>query len=165
MGIQGRAAAGSTTTTIVGSWPTRPKFRLTCCLCDRPVPLASDVYALDAEWQRRFPQMTGVLACGECAVSTHEWACHTTGGEFVPGHLPMPAGRSDLDSWSHIEAQGTHTAMARSYPWSALQQGAGDYLRWLASIPTNSRVMARDLKELQDTIDRWDREHSRTHRR
>ncbi|MEV4892781.1 hypothetical protein AB0K48_25710 [Nonomuraea sp. NPDC055795] len=47
----------------------RLKFRLACCLCGKCIPLACDVYTLDAEWQRRFPQLIGTLACA-CAVST-----------------------------------------------------------------------------------------------
>lgn len=57
----------------------RPKFRITCCLCGKAVPLASDVFALDAEWQRRFQQMRGTLACSRCATGT-EWTCQYPNG-------------------------------------------------------------------------------------
>jgi hypothetical protein len=145
---------------IGGSSDRRPDFRLACCLCRRPIPQASDVYALDAEWQRRFPQMTGVLACGGCAVETNNWTCHTSEGTYVLGHVRAAdhSEERDYDSWCHIEAHGTHAVMVRSYPLSALEQGAGDYLRWFARQPTNSRVHARTLKELRDVIDQWERE-------
>jgi len=39
------------------------RLRIACCLCRKPMPQAKDVYALDEEWQRRFPDMIGTLAC------------------------------------------------------------------------------------------------------
>lgn len=69
-----------------------PRLRITCCLCRKPVPLKSDVYALDLEWQRRYPQMVGILACDTCAVSsTYFFRCRRTHNDaYVPGH-PSPA--------------------------------------------------------------------------
>ncbi|AGL15148.1 hypothetical protein L083_1638 [Actinoplanes sp. N902-109] len=32
-----------------------PRLHLTCCLCRKPIPQNADVYALDHEWQRRYP--------------------------------------------------------------------------------------------------------------
>jgi hypothetical protein len=107
--------------------------------------------------------MMGVLACVQCAVLSHDWVCLTPDGEYVVGHLPAN-GRpqeQDFDSWGHIETHGPHLAMARRYPWSALQQGAEDYLRWLAHRPTASRVIAQASKDLQDTLYRWDRRDPR----
>ncbi|MYU01464.1 MULTISPECIES: hypothetical protein [unclassified Streptomyces] len=46
-------------------------FRLTCCRCRRLIPLAQDIYELDGEWQRRFPDMVGTLACHDCALRTN----------------------------------------------------------------------------------------------
>jgi hypothetical protein len=137
----------------------RPDYRLACCLCRRPIPRASEVYALDQEWRRRFPDMSGVLACGRCAVEENHWSCQTAGGEYVPGHVRAAdcSEDQDYDSWCHIERHGTHVGMVRTYPWSALEQGAGDYLRWLARQPTNSKVHRETLKQLQDMIDQWDR--------
>ncbi|WP_223874705.1 hypothetical protein [Salinispora oceanensis] len=68
-----------------------PRLRITCCLCRKPVPRKSDVYALDLEWQRRYPQMAGILACGTCAVSsTYFFRCRRTHNDaYVPGHLPV----------------------------------------------------------------------------
>lgn len=50
---------------------SRPSFRLASCLCRKPIPQAKGVYALDAERQRRFPDMLGILACDRCAVNTY----------------------------------------------------------------------------------------------
>lgn len=68
-------------------------FRLACCMCREPVPYHSDVYALDAEWQRRYPTMVGVLACQRCALDTN-WSCRQRDGlTYVDGHIPAPHGR------------------------------------------------------------------------
>ena len=40
----------------------RPRPTIACCLCGRTIPRASAAYALDGEWERRFPRMTGMLA-------------------------------------------------------------------------------------------------------
>ncbi|GHB03549.1 hypothetical protein GCM10010330_67250 [Streptomyces tendae] len=102
--------------------PNRPPFRLVCCLCGKNIPLARDVYALDPEWERRYPAMRGTLACSKCALST-SWSCTTRDGQFVDGHIPATQG-SDFDAWSHILGHGTHRAMVLSYPHSGLLQGA-----------------------------------------
>ena len=130
-------------------------LRITCCLCDKPIARSSDIFALDAEWQRRFPRMTGALACRTCALNT-EWRCRTaTDDEFVEGHIPAGGQESewDIDGWSHIEAHGTHTAMVISYPWSGLLQGGEDYLRRALRRPQLDPDVARRLR---DTLDRWD---------
>lgn len=105
------------------------KLSLACCLCRRPISPTHDVYALDAEWQRRYPHMAGVLACSRCALET-SWSCEGRPGHYVDGHIEAakPDAR-DIDAWSHIEAQGTQKSMALLYPESALLQGAGEYLR------------------------------------
>lgn len=72
-----------------------PDFRLACCMCRNPIPSHSDVYALDAEWQRRYPRMVGTLACQGCALGTH-WSCRQRDGltddglTDVEGHIPVP---------------------------------------------------------------------------
>ncbi|WP_073786789.1 hypothetical protein [Streptomyces uncialis] len=80
-------------------------FRIRCCLCARNIPLAGDAHLLDAAWQRRYPAMTGTIACGPCATGTH-WTC-TRHGRFVDGHIPSPNEGPDTDA-SHILRSGTH---------------------------------------------------------
>ena len=90
----------------------RPALQVACCLCRRVVPPAQEVLALDAEWQRRFPSMAGVLACEECVLEI-EWKCQDEAGEYVPGHIPATGHGSqaqDVDSWSHLPAQGTQVS-------------------------------------------------------
>lgn len=60
---------------------------LTCRLCRRLIPLAQDIYELDAEWQRRFPDMVGTLACHDRALRT-DWTC-TRNGSYVDGHISV----------------------------------------------------------------------------
>jgi len=67
-GRPGRRAAGGIRAGRGDGVMSRPRFRIACCLCGQPIPLQRDVYALDAEWQRRFPRMVGTLACGRCVV-------------------------------------------------------------------------------------------------
>lgn len=115
---------------------SRPSFRIVCCLCGRPIPLSQDIYGLDAEWQRRFPAMTGMLACARCALRTHYWICDKPGGGYVDGHIPAvdiegtrKSRDRDHDSWCHVGPSGTHVAMVIEYPESGLIQGAEEYLR------------------------------------
>lgn len=137
---------------------SRPKFRITCCLCGRSIPLASDAYDLDKEWQRRFPQMTGTLACG-CALDC-SWQCHRPGGGYVEGHIRavdsagvvQPSAR-DFDSWCHIGRRGTHIAVVLNNPWSGLLQGAEEYLRYTAHRPNVLPDVAHRLRAVLGT---WD---------
>jgi hypothetical protein len=102
----------------------RPRFRIVCCLCRKPIPQAKDVYALDEEWQRRFPDMIGTLACPKCA-EHNQWRCRRPGGTFANGHR-RPASQTEdreHDSWDHMRGHGTHAAMVISHPWSGLLQG------------------------------------------
>ena len=62
-------------------------FRIRCCRCGKNIPLAQDIYELDAEWQRRFPDMVGTLACHPCALRTY-WSCTDRNGSYVDGHIP-----------------------------------------------------------------------------
>ncbi|WP_232234583.1 hypothetical protein [Actinoplanes sp. N902-109] len=71
----------------------------------------------------------------------------------MPGHLPAERDVRDFDSWSHIAAQGTQTALTYDYPWSAVQQGAQDWLRHVVQRPRlNAEVGAR----IQEALHRWD---------
>ena len=138
--------------------PGRPNFRVICCLGGEPIPLASDVYALDEEWRRRFPQMLGILACGRCALHRNRWSCRTRAGAFVDGHFRAagrPEGR-DHDSWDHIQGQGTHVGMVVSHPWSGVLQGAEDYLRRAVRRPGLDREA---VQRIQDALDPTGSEH------
>ncbi len=145
---------------VVKAAAERPVITVACCLCTKAVPSASEVYLLDAEWQRRFPTMVGTLACVSCAVLSHEWSCTTPSGEYVEGHIPAarPA-EQDFDSWSHIQTHGSHQTMVHQYPWAALEQGAEAYVRWLADRPTKSRVLAHEQEDLREVLNRWDERH------
>lgn len=131
----------------------RPKFRIACCLCRKPIPLSREIYLLDAEWQRRFPKMIGTLACGRCALRDHTWRCEKPGGGFVDGHIPAAHRGSDIDSWSHAGSPGTHVAMVLEYPEPALVQGAEEYLRHVARSPSAYGQMA---KRIQLVLQEWD---------
>ncbi|KMS67242.1 hypothetical protein ACM01_43565 [Streptomyces viridochromogenes] len=126
-----------------------------CCECGKPIPLSQDIYALDGEWQRRFPSMNGTLACHDCAVGT-QWSCQRPGGsEYVDGHIAA-SGRSqmqDFDSWSHILGNGTHRAMVIKYPGAGLRQGAEEYLRDAAQRRGVAPALARELRA---AISDWD---------
>ncbi|MFI1583792.1 ATP-binding cassette domain-containing protein [Embleya sp. NPDC020630] len=82
------AAAGTARTSTSRSPPVSvARFRLACCLCRKPIPLSTDVYALDAEWQRRYPHMRGILACRRCALSTGWSSCEVAAGVCADGHI------------------------------------------------------------------------------
>jgi hypothetical protein len=112
---------------------TAPPLVLACCRCGKRLPRARDVYALDDEWARRYPAMTGRLACHGCALGDR-WACGAPGGGFAAGHIPSQftrAGGRDIDSWSHVSPPHTLRAAARAWPDSAVAQGGETYVRWL----------------------------------
>jgi hypothetical protein len=127
----------------------RPSFRIVCCLCAKPIPKFQDVFALDAEWQRRFPKMNGTLACARCALHEHYWDCEKRGGGYVAGHIravdaegaPKPPDR-DHDSWCHVGPSGTHMGMVLARPESGLIQGAEECLRYVAQRPGADRLRA-----------------------
>jgi hypothetical protein len=108
----------------------RPTFRLTCCLCERLIPVSSDACALDEEWQRRHPGMAGILACKRCAMSNY-FSCRDARGQMPAGHRPSakPWAQDNCDSWDHIAAHGTQIGLVQRYRWSGMQQGAEQYLR------------------------------------
>ncbi|WNI27297.1 hypothetical protein [Streptomyces sp. ITFR-16] len=134
-------------------------FRIRCCLCTKNIPLAGDVIALDGEWQRRYPNMRGTLACERCVIDYGWNCCTTTQGGFVDGHVAAPEGEVDVDSWSHHLERGTHRALVTLYPRSGLLQGAEPYLRSLANRRgTLPEVAAR----LGAALDGFDAQHSRT---
>lgn len=129
---------------------TRPKFRIACCLCRKPIPLAADIYALDAEWQRRFPTMVGNLACPKCAALRIQWRCRTHNGDPVEGHLPSLDKPDCYDSVDHLVGEGTHVSMVENHPHSAVLQGAEEYLRWNVGQPgRNPEILAR----IHDALD------------
>ncbi|MFF7249942.1 hypothetical protein ACFZBU_39335 [Embleya sp. NPDC008237] len=130
-----------------------PRFRLACCLCRKPIPLSTDVYALDAEWQRRYPAMLGILACQRCALSTGWSSCKGSDGVYADGHIPAARARCDVDAWSHVLGMGTHIGMVQNHPRSALLQGAEPYLRHLAQRPRVAPAVALRLRAI---LDEWD---------
>ncbi|MFI1576317.1 hypothetical protein ACH4VQ_36635 [Streptomyces anulatus] len=134
-------------------------FRLTCCLCRRLIPLAQDIYELDAEWQRRFPDMVGTLACHDCALRTY-WICTGHDGVYVDGHIPPPRHYSNpdcTDAWNHVSAPGTHRARVVMSPRSGLLQGAEAYLR---SFATRRSVAPEAATEVRAAIQEWDEQRS-----
>jgi hypothetical protein len=131
----------------------RTSFRIACCLCGKSIPKSQDIYALDAEWQRRFPKMTGTLACGRCALHDHPWQCEKPGGGFVGGHIPATHDSSDIDAWSHVGLSGTHVAMVLEHPESGLLQGAEEYLRYVAR---RSGVNGQVAQRLRVVLEGWD---------
>ncbi|MEU6053141.1 hypothetical protein ABZ829_22240 [Streptomyces xanthochromogenes] len=125
-------------------------FRIRCCLCAKNIPLAGDVIAVDAEWQRRYPKMRGILACERCVID-YGWNCCTkTAGGFVDGHIAAPPEQVDMDSWSHLLERGTHRALVALYPQAGLLQGAEPYVRSLASRKVSPRLAARLTEALGD---------------
>jgi hypothetical protein len=124
----------------------RPAIRLTCCLCRRPVGRATDVYALDGEWQRRYPKMTGILACPRCV--RLEWSCRRSVGPFAAGHvLSITHPGTDFDSWDHILRFGTQAAMVTLFPASGILQGADEYLRYMAGRDGGNPVLKRGIRD------------------
>ncbi|MEU5083074.1 MULTISPECIES: hypothetical protein [Streptomyces] len=127
-------------------------FRIRCCLCAKNIPLAGDIVALDGEWQRRYPDMRGILACERCVID-YGWNCCTTAaGGFVDGHVAAPEGEVDVDSWSHHLGRGTHRALVQVHPQSGLLQGAKAYLRSIAARDTDSEYVGM----LRTVIQEWD---------
>ncbi|MFJ4710129.1 hypothetical protein ACIP6I_35590 [Streptomyces anulatus] len=134
-------------------------FRIRCCRCGKNIPLAQDIYELDAEWQRRFPDMVGTLACHDCALHTY-WICTGPDGAYVDGHIPPPRHYSNpdcLDAWNHVSAPGTHRARVVMSPRSGLLQGAEPYLRSVAASRGTSAVLT---VRLHTALQEWDEQHT-----
>ncbi|MFB8016840.1 hypothetical protein ACFC5E_35970 [Streptomyces rochei] len=134
-------------------------FRIRCCRCGKNIPLAQDIYELDAEWQRRFPDMVGTLACHDCALRTY-WICTGHDGAYVDGHIPAPRHYSNpdcTDAWNHVSAPGTHRARVVMSPRSGLLQGAEAYLRSLA---TRKGVAPETAAEVRAALQEWDDQRS-----
>ncbi|MEW1551862.1 hypothetical protein [Streptomyces tsukubensis] len=128
-------------------------FRIRCCLCGRNIPLAGDAVVLDAEWQRRFPDMNGTIACETCT-SRNGWnCCIGRQGAFVDGHIAAPEGIVDVDCWSHILDRGTHRAAVLCHPRSGLLQGAEPYLRSVAARRGTRPDVAAELRAV---LQEWD---------
>ncbi|MFD4528383.1 hypothetical protein ACFWP7_31595 [Streptomyces sp. NPDC058470] len=134
-------------------------FRISCCLCRKNIPLAGDVIALDGEWQRRYPNMRGTLACERCVIDYGWNCCTTTEGGFVDGHVAAPDGEVDVDSWSHHLNRGTHRALVQCHPRSGLLQGAEPYLR---SVATRKGTDPEFAAMLRTVIQERDEQHSGT---
>ncbi|GAA2156946.1 hypothetical protein GCM10009760_58510 [Kitasatospora kazusensis] len=133
-----------------------PSFRIRCGLCSKPIALADDVWALDAEWQRRYPTMRGVLACQDCALRKGWGTCEQPNGEFVEGHIPVQENdpdRGDGDSWCHVLGYNTRKTMAMLHPRSGLLQGAEEYLRYTAQRSGVAPAVAEQLRAL---LAEWD---------
>ncbi|WP_159031388.1 hypothetical protein [Streptomyces sp. S8] len=120
-------------------------FRIRCCLCAKNIPLRGDVIALDGEWQRRYSDMVGTLACERCVIDR--------GWNFVAGHIAAPEDQVDVDSWSHHLDRGTHRALVNLYPRSGMLQGAEPYLRWLAVDRYTLPEVAARLREALEEFD------------
>jgi len=136
----------------------RPGLRLACCKCRRQIPLKTDVYALDAEWQRRYPDMVGILACARCTLET-SWSCLQDGSRrYVDGHIPaIRDGHvvQNCDSWGHVLPKyGTQSAMVWTHPWSGLLQGAEGYLR--SKLARHSGASAQGVPGIEEALARWE---------
>ncbi|WP_327130168.1 hypothetical protein OG311_01095 [Streptomyces sp. NBC_01343] len=117
--------------------------------CRHTIPLALDVLELDAEWQRRYPDMKGTIACRPCAPRT-SWRCTNPNGSFE-GHLPT--GRRCFDAWSHTSPPDTQRGMVLAAPRSGPLQGAEPYLRWRAGHKDTPPEVAATLGA---ALDEWD---------
>ncbi|MFD8622091.1 hypothetical protein [Streptomyces sp. NPDC059513] len=134
-------------------------FRIRCCRCGQNIRLAQDIYELDAEWQRRFPDMVGTLACHDCALRTY-WICTGPDGAYVDGQIPAPRHYSApdcFDALSNVSAPGTARARVAMSPRSGLLQGAEAYLRSLA---TRRGVNLETAAEVRAALREWDDQRS-----
>lgn len=87
---------------------------LTCFLCRHQPSAGQHVYLLDAEWQRRFPRMTGRIACRDCSLGNWWGRCHDTHGDLPAGHVPAVAQSGHAcGAWSHAPISGTPAAISR----------------------------------------------------
>jgi len=134
-----------------------PKFRLSCCLCGKLIPLSKDVWPLDAEWKRRFPHARGTLSCFTC-VSRNSWRCDKPGGGYVDGHIPAVdevtgKPKPDGTSINHLLTRSTHRGAVQANPWSGLLQGAEEYLRHRAESLSPSSPGGQRLHAL---LAEWD---------
>lgn len=126
-------------------------FRISCCLCRKNIPLTGDVFALDAERQRRFPNMVGALACRNFALGT-TWRCTSCDDSFADGHIPL-ADRPRFGAWNHLSYPGTHRGMVQEHPRSGLLQGADPYLRWYTGHKDSDPHIAAGVRA---ALDEWD---------
>lgn len=111
----------------------RPRITIACCLCGRRA--AREVVPLDDEWARRYPNMRGRLACFNCAVRDNYFECLGRGGAYQAGHIaPQRDVPPECDSWWHGGPVHTLAAAVIRYPREALAQGAGEYMRWAATV-------------------------------
>lgn len=73
---------------------------LHCGLCGHRFGRRADVWLLDSQWQRRFPDMEGRAACARC-MTKHYWRCDEECAFEGDRHF---------DSWHHVEMWGTLAA-------------------------------------------------------
>lgn len=129
-----------------------------CCRCGKNIPRTHDVYELDAEWQRRFPDMVRTLACHACALRTY-WSCTDHNDSYVDGHLPAATSVRCFDAWNHVSWHGSPRDMVFSSPRSGLLQGAEAYLR---DAVTRKGTHPQTAAKLRTAIQDWDEEHGTT---
>lgn len=148
-----------------------PKLDIPCCMCGKPLPRTKDnIRLLDAEWQRRFPDMTGSLCCFTC-VSRNYWSCRPH-GTYVDGHIPatdeftgQPTSQ-DNDALHHLGTPGRLAEMVQAHPSTALTQGgesAAAYLRHRAGVrtlPRGEKVRLVSILESWDTAEDRQEEHA-----
>lgn len=121
-------------------------MKLTCCMCGKYAPQTQDMYELDAEYVRRYPEMVGTLACRQCAVRDRYFECKNHKDDYVPGHVPAQSNPHCFDSWHHIICYGPQEALAVKVPESGVRQGARDYL-------IGVRAHLRRGSEVRESID------------
>ncbi len=101
--------------------------------------------------------MVGVLACEECVLEA-DWKCRDETGRFVPGHIPATGQSSDsedVDSWSHLPAQGSQISMVQRFPHAAVEPEADKPRRPVPARKSTSIVLAEQRTELMGLIDAW----------
>lgn len=115
----------------------RPRFRLICAACEKPIALNADVSVVDAEWVRRYPRsMRGRIVCASCAFL--DGPCMVSDGIYMAGHIHVRdpgdryVKRRDFDLWNHVLHQATQRAAVLDYPASGIAQGAREYLQAVA---------------------------------
>lgn len=87
-------------------------------------------------------------------MNNNSWSCRAPGGAYIEGHRPTSRKPKCYDSWDHIQDYGTRVGMVRSHPWSALLQGAEDYLRGYMTRYGNERDETVD--QVRAALERWD---------
>lgn len=126
-----------------------PNLRLRCCLCRKLIAQRVDVFRLDGEWHRRFPQMVGSIACQKCAQETEWGLCDRQDGSFPEGHVTSQTGGSICDSWAHVTSSGTQRAVVALDPESGVRQGGREYL---ASVISKGAIADRHRAKIERAL-------------